>query len=170
MLLHPRQATLALPIVSWQQVQRQEEDLRNLTGEIAQLEARVQEEQEKQMADASLRQQMQQAKAAARKKEEAAGKLEKLRERLRAVKGEYEEKAASAEHTRAASAAGPGAAAAAEFGTAEELQARQESVRAKLEKYRPLKRGAQPHARMRTPGRAVKTPCCQARVVQRTTT
>lgn len=140
------QATLALPIVTWQQVQRQEEELRNLTGEIAQLEARVQEEQEKQMADATLRQQMQQAKAAARKKEEAAAKLEKLRERLRALQAEYGEKAASAEHTRAASVAGGGgaaaAAAAAEFSTAEELQARQESVRAKLEKYRPLKRGA----------------------------
>lgn len=126
-------------MVTWKDVQAQEEELRELTGEIAQMEARVQEEQEKQMADAVLRQQMQQAKTAARKREEASAKLEKLRERLRAVQSEYGEKAASAEHTRAASL-GEAGAAAAELSTAEDLQARQESVRAKLERYRPLKR------------------------------
>ena len=108
--------------------------LQGLTSEVAGLEATVQEAAEANLGDAALRQQTAVARVVARKKEEAAAKLEKLRERQRALAAEYGDKAALAVAQGGDAPLGDASSAAAM------LEERRAAVQQKLERYRAAKR------------------------------
>jgi len=115
----------------------QTSEVNKLSAEVRELEDELSEAMAARDADVQLRQQAQVAKTIAAKRASAVAKRDRLAQRRNQVVGEYESASARQEGDGSAPGAAPGGRAATD---PDEMKARFESVKAKLSKYKSLKR------------------------------
>ena len=115
----------------------QTSEVNKLSAEVRELEDELSEAMAARDADVQLRQQAQVAKTIAAKRASAIAKRDRLAQRRNQVVGEYESASARQEGDGSAPGAAPGGRAATD---PDEMKARFESVKAKLSKYKSLKR------------------------------
>ena len=115
----------------------QTSEVNKLSAEVRELEDELSEAMAKRDDDVQLRQQAQVAKTIAAKRASAVAKRDRLAQRRNQVVGEYESASARQEGDGSAPGDAPGGRAATD---PDEMKARFESVKAKLAKYKSLKR------------------------------
>ena len=115
----------------------QTSEVNKLSAEVRELEDELSEAMAKRDDDVQLRQQAQVAKTIAAKRASAVAKRDRLAQRRNQVVGEYESASARQEGDGSAAGDAPGSRAATD---PDEMKAKFESVKAKLAKYKSLKR------------------------------